>query len=156
MKTEICYHFYKTKIALSNPEYLYFPTVQLQIHSIQDPPPKTPLWFPPPYCSQSNFWHWFFACLILQSYLLLCNPNICKHGHELDPHGFTWMHVWQSRKIWSSLEETVSHLCSHTAMDPWGTHSRKGPECCTASSVKCYNPSGTPQTPPCLSRYGSF
>lgn len=40
MKTEICYHFYKTKPVLSNPEYLYFPTVQLQNPSIQDLPPK--------------------------------------------------------------------------------------------------------------------
>lgn len=40
MKTEICYHFYKTKTVLSKPEYLYFPTVQLQNYSIQDLLPK--------------------------------------------------------------------------------------------------------------------
>lgn len=156
MKTEICYHFYNIKTALSKPEYLYFPTVQLQNYSIQDlPPKKTPLWFPPPYCSQSNCWYWFFICLILQTYLLLCNPNFCKHEPELDPQGFildacTGKYARKkNRKIWSSLKEPLTHLCSCTVMDPWGRHSRQVSvwHCCTAISVGCCNPFGTPQTP---------
>lgn len=156
MKTEICYHFYKTKTVLSKPEYLYFPTVQLQNYFIQDLPPKKPLWFPPHYCSQGNCWHWFLTCLILQSCLFLCNPAICRHEHELDPHGFILDAHMTKQENTVLFKKRLWPTCAVT--QPWipGADTAGRSLCGTASAVKCFNPFGTSQTPPCLSRYGSF